>query len=59
MNYRIVLRPICWLRTRVIWPYPVSGHSYVWNKQWKENGKIYEELRCELCGHKNIAWETL
>lgn len=60
MNFKRLLTPLCWSRTRFAGPYPISGHIYH-EVGWEKRGDVYHHvLRCVRCGrlddkswHKN------
>ncbi len=47
MNY--LKATICLFRTRMAWPYPISGHDYIEMPSDKPVGE--GQLKCKVCGH--------
>ena len=53
---------ICWSEwVRLNWkrPFdiPIDGHSYIETFNGIRNGRIEQDLTCEICGHKETGWE--
>lgn len=44
------LTPICWMKTRMIWPYPVSGHRGVYVREYQTETHRVEVFNCMTCG---------
>lgn len=57
MNWKRLLRPICWSRTRFAGIYPIGGHAYK-ELGWEKRGDRYHHVfECNRCGFVNdTAW---
>lgn len=47
--------PVCWVKTRMAWPYPISGHRYL---ETSNDGET-QRLECMTCTKvSEVRWAS-